>query len=108
MINKRTARDRRKLHIRKKIKGTALKPRFFIFRSNKYLYLSLADDDSGKVLGGVRVNKSIESIKKSESSVIKIFKDNKIDSCVFDRSGYKFGSRLNTISELLRKNNINF
>jgi large subunit ribosomal protein L18 len=47
---KKIAKDRIRKRIRKKIKGTEDRPRVFVFKSNRYLYLQAIDDESGKVL----------------------------------------------------------
>jgi large subunit ribosomal protein L18 len=53
MAMKVTGRARRKLRIRKKVKGTPERPRLSIFRSNKHIYAQVIDDQSGRTLASV-------------------------------------------------------
>jgi len=64
---KKEKRIRRKAHIRKKIHGTALKPRVFVFKSNRYFYAGIADDDRSVVV------KSLMS-KKNEKDILAMTK----------------------------------
>ena len=47
---KKDKRIRRKAHIRKNLHGTTEKPRVFVFKSNKYFYAGIADDDKSVVI----------------------------------------------------------
>ena len=49
-MNKKDRRQKRKLHIRKKISGTADVPRIFVFKSNRYFYAGAANDDKSTVI----------------------------------------------------------
>ena len=49
-MNKKDRREKRKMHIRKKISGTADVPRIFVFKSNRYFYAGAADDDTSTVI----------------------------------------------------------
>ena len=50
IIRKRTQRLRRKAHVRKKVFGTAERPRLSVFRSHKNIYAQIIDDTEGKTL----------------------------------------------------------
>jgi large subunit ribosomal protein L18 len=50
VIDKAKHRQRKKLHIRKKVTGTAERPRLTVFRSLKHMYVQLIDDTAGKTL----------------------------------------------------------
>jgi large subunit ribosomal protein L18 len=47
---KREARDRRRLRIRKRVSGTAARPRLSVYRSNVHIYAQLIDDVTGRTL----------------------------------------------------------
>ena len=61
-------RIRRKLRVRRKILGTAEKPRMSVFRSNKYIYAQFIDDEKGKTLASASSNDKDFSAKKMKKS----------------------------------------
>jgi large subunit ribosomal protein L18 len=103
--NKEQKRKRRKAHIRKTVHGTAEKPRVFVFKSNKYFYAGLADDDKGIVIKSFMAKKNADDIiamaKKFAKEALKS------ESLVFDRSGYKYHGLVKTFVEELRKQKVN-
>ena len=103
---RKTLRARKKLHIRKKVSGTSEKPRVFVFQSNKFCYVGLADDDKGKVIFSVKGSKKIESLTKLGTDFGKKMKTKKIEKAVFDRSGYRFGKRLTALVDGIRSSGI--
>jgi large subunit ribosomal protein L18 len=100
-------RQRRKLHIRKHVSGTETKPRVFVFRSNKYVYVSVANDDKGIVLTSMQSGKTVEDCKKLGEDFGKKLKELKIETACFDRAGYKFHSRLGALVEGIRSSGVN-
>ncbi len=105
-MKKEVNRQRRKMGIRKKISGTALKPRIFVFKSNKYLNAGVADDIAGKVLIGAMEDRNSAGALKLADAMSKMLKDKKIDTAVFDRSGYRYHGILTVFVDQLRKNGI--
>ena len=87
-------RKRIRLGLRRKIKGTAERPRLSVFRSNKFIYAQLIDDLTGNTLasassrelssGGVKADQSAEVGK----NIAERAKKAGIDTVVFDRGGY--------------------
>jgi large subunit ribosomal protein L18 len=104
-MKRREVRQRRKLHTRKKLNGTAQEPRVFVFKSNKYFYVGLADDENQKVLQTKMCSKKENEIRKLAKSMSKELK--KYDKLVFDRSGYKFHGLIKIFVETLRENKVN-
>jgi large subunit ribosomal protein L18 len=104
-MKRQEARQRRKMHIRKTLNGTAEVPRVFVFKSNRYFYTGLADDESQKVLLSRMCDKKEDEIKKLAKDMSKELK--KYDKLVFDRSGYKFHGLIKTFVETLRENKVN-
>lgn len=103
--NKNERRIRRKAHIRKSVRGTTDKPRIFVFKSNKYFYAGLADDEKGIVLKTFMCDRKSDDIiamaKKFAKEAVKS------ESLVFDRSGYKYHGLVKTFADELRKNKVN-
>jgi large subunit ribosomal protein L18 len=107
MINKKQKREKRKLHIRKKMSGTSIKPRIFVFKSNRYFYVGVADDSVSKVLMGKGCHRKKEDILKMAKEFAKDIKKKKIKTAVFDRSGYKYHGLIKIFADQLRSEGIN-
>jgi len=99
-------RERRKMHIRKNLSGTSVKPRVFVFKSNKYFYAGVADDDRSVVLMSKVVHKKEEDIVKMAKVFASDLKKKKIEIAVFDRSGYRYHGLIAAFVEELRNNGI--
>ncbi len=97
-------RQRRKLHIRKNLSGTSVKPRIFVFKSNRYFYAGLADDDKNIVIKSLMCKRKGDDIKKMAKDFAKIAE--KFDSAVFDRSGYRYHGLIALFADELRSNGI--
>ena len=105
-MNKKDRRLKRKLHIRKKISGTADVPRIFVFKSNRYFYAGAANDDTSTVIMSKMSKKKAEDIKKMAKEFATSLKKKKIDKGVFDRSGYRYHGLVAMFADELRNNGI--
>jgi len=119
---------RRHYHIRKRISGTAERPRLCVKRSNKYIYAILVDDSKNKVISQVSsLNKDIPAEMPVESKdkkakisgkSLKAFqvgyalaqkaKSLNITKVVFDRAGYRYHGRVKALAEGARKGGLVF
>jgi len=110
---KRIKRHRR---IRKKISGTALRPRLCIYRSLNAFYASLVDDTTGNTIltvsslskeyveaTGKRGGKSIEAVQKVAEILVQKAKEKGIEKAVFDRSGYLYHGKVKAFAEKCRE-----
>ena len=115
--NRRKQRIRKS--IRKKISGTEKRPRLIIFRSNKYLYAQVYDDDKTSVLAQVstlekEVNSKLKSSKDLEAAKVmgkvmaERLKKIKVKTVVFDRNVYDFKGRVKLFADSVRENGIKF
>lgn len=107
MKTRRDLRIRRKKHVRKYMYGTEQKPRVFVFKSNRYIYAGIANDDEGVVISTCSQPKKKASTKELAKCILKTLKDIKVDTVVFDRSGYKYHGIIKEFVEALRENKIN-
>jgi large subunit ribosomal protein L18 len=116
-IEKKTnQRRRRKMHIRKRIKGTASIPRMTVFKSNKHMYVQVIDDDKMHTLASVSSLESemkalrncIEDGGKLGEEIGKRLKKIKISKVVFDRNGYLYHGIVKAIADGARKAGIVF
>ncbi len=103
-----TLRDRRRIRIRSKIKGTAKRPRLSVFRSNKYIYAQLIDDVKGGTLaaasGGADVSAAGGVGKTLAEEALKLGSK----EGVFDRGGYKYHGRVKGLAEGARQGGLKF
>ncbi len=93
------------MHIRKTVRGSESKPRVFVFKSNRYFYAGLANDDTSKVLVSKMCKRNEKDIKEIAGKLAKDLV--KYDQLVFDRSGYKYHGLIKTFVETLRENKVN-
>jgi large subunit ribosomal protein L18 len=110
--------QRRRIHwrIRKKIKGTPVRPRLSVFRSNKEIYCQLIDDIHGNTLASASsredsidrsVNK-VEQAKQVGKIMAERVKAANIDTLVYDRSGYLYHGRVKALADGLREAGLKF
>jgi len=104
---KKDKRLRRKKHIRKTVNGTSVKPRVYVFKSNKYFYAGIADDDIGNVIKSSRCEGNAKEIEKMAKKFAADMKKKKIQDAVFDRNGYRYHGLVALFAEGLRSNGIN-
>jgi large subunit ribosomal protein L18 len=106
-------RVRRHLRVRRRITGTAERPRLVVFRSLKHIYAQLVDDVAGRTLMTVSSGSLTEG-KKSERSVLvgksiaEKAKAAGISRVVFDRAGYKYHGRVKAVAEGAREGGLEF
>ncbi len=113
-------RERRHLRIRKKVNGTAERPRVSVFRSLNHMYVQLVDDLAGRTLLTVssRDKDLTDKVKaaKSKVAVSKIVgqrlaeraKEKGIVRVSFDRSGYLYHGRVKAVADGAREGGLNF
>lgn len=115
-IEKRT---RRRIRIRAKIEGTAVRPRLSVFRSNRSVYVQLIDDVAGKTLAAVHSREIKAKGGKSEEDCFATEKalgallakkalEKKITQAVFDRGGYKYHGKIKAVAEGAREGGLEF
>lgn len=117
--DKNKARLKRHLRVRKKISGTAQRPRLNIFRSSKHMYAQIIDDVNGTTLVAastvdkdlrdkVQNGGNVESARKVGELVAKRAIEKGIKSVVFDRSGYLYHGRVQALADAAREAGLEF
>ena len=106
------------MRIRKKISGTAERPRLAVFRSNKQIYVQIIDDLNGvTLLSACSKGKEVADktgIRKTEQAAFvgKLLaakcKEKGIGNVVFDRSGYKYHGRVKSLADAARQGGLKF
>ena len=114
---RRVARLRRHARLRKKVSGTAQRPRLVVNRSSRHIHVQLVDDLTGTTLaaassieGDVR---AVEGDKKAHSVrvgqlIAARAKAAGIDTVVFDRGGYTYGGRIAALADAAREGGLQF
>lgn len=104
---------RRKARIRAKIHGTAGRPRLSIFKSLKFIYAQIIDDDKGHTLvsADTKSSKAKKPVEKASELGVDIAKKAiaaKIKKVVFDRSGYIYTGKIKVVADAARKGGLEF
>lgn len=113
--DKNKVRKARHARVRRKISGTAERPRLNVFRSNKHIYAQLIDDVAGVTLASASDHdETIEKGTKTElaTAVGKLIaergQEKGIKNVVFDRGGYLYHGRVQALAEAARENGLDF
>ena len=109
-------RSKIKQRIRRKISGSALKPRLTVFRSNTSIYAQLIDDLSGRTLasasntdlGETKTGTKVEQSKAVGQKLAEKAKESGIENVVFDRNGYLYHGRIKALAEGAREGGLKF
>lgn len=113
MSERNLKRKIRKVRIRKKICGTKERPRFCVFKSNRFIYLQVINDEEGQTLAAasdLKIKKGTvkERAKKIGEEIAKKCLAKKISKVVFDRGGYKYTGIIKILSEAAREKGLKF
>lgn len=114
-MKKRHLVEKRKKRVRGSLKGTIRRPRLSVFRSNRYLYAQIIDDDKGKTL----VSCSLKEVKEKKSNkkemaealgnaLAKKALKKGIKKVVFDRGSFAYHGRVAALAEGARKGGLKF
>ena len=112
-FNKIERRIKIKFRIRKKVVGTAERPRLSVFRSNKQIYAQVINDKAGVTLaaasslGFEKMNKT-EQAKKVGLLLAEKAKAAGVESVVFVRNGYLYHGRVQSLADGAREGGLNF
>jgi len=111
------ARDRRHARLRKKIEGTASRPRLVVTRSARHVFVQIVDDSQGKTLAyastmedALRKSSADKTGKSKEvgALIAKRGKEAGVSEVVFDRGGNKYHGRIAALADSARENGLVF
>lgn len=115
VTNKKVLRRRRlRRSIRKKISGTAERPRLSVYKSNKAIYAQVIDDQVGNTLAyatSLELDKTpanVEMAKEVGKKLAEKAKANGVSTVVFDRGGYIYHGRVKALAEGAREGGLKF
>lgn len=115
---RRVSRGRIRERIRRKVNGTAQRPRLAVKKSLKYIYVQLIDDAAGRTIAsassrdkdaGVMKGGSNQAAAKAVGALIaKKAKDKGVTRVVFDRGGYQYHGNVKALADAARENGLEF
>ena len=111
---RRTSRTRRHFRLRKKVSGTAQRPRLIVKRSTRHLYVQVIDDVRGVTLASASTYKlDVEGDKTAAAKrvgelVAERAKAAGVTAVVFDRGGDKYHGRIAALADAARENGLDF
>lgn len=115
-VEKNEVRDRIHRRIRRKLSGTAQRPRLAVYRSVAHIYAQVIDDGEGKTLvSASSVDKAVKTkggnvaaAKAIGKLVAERAKEKGINTVVFDRGGYQYHGRIKALAEAARAAGLEF
>ena len=120
MKAKRARREKAHLRVRKRVQGSAERPRLAIYKSLRYIYAQVIDDERGVTLAQANssdpaireaVGKSTagkDAAKRVGELVAERAKDKGVDKVVFDRGGYIYPGRIQALADGAREKGLQF
>jgi large subunit ribosomal protein L18 len=119
LAQKKMARLKRKVRVRKKIQGTPVCPRLNVFKSAKHIYAQIIDDVSGvtmvsastvmkDVQAGLKYTGNLDAAVKVGAAIAEKARAKGIEKVVFDRSGFLYHGRIKALADAARGNGLSF
>ena len=115
--NRKATRQRIHSRIRKKVSGTAERPRLAVHFSGRHVYAQVIDDDAGKTLAAVstlqkdlagkKAAANRESAERVGKAIAERLLAKKVENVVFDRGGYIFHGKVKALADAMRPVNLN-
>ena len=109
-------RQRRHFRVRRKVRGNAARPRLAVFRSNRYIYAQVIDDDAARTLAAASSQEAAlrgrRLTKETAAEVGKLVasraKEAGIGRVIFDRGGYAYHGRVKALADGAREEGLEF
>lgn len=106
-------RTRRHARIRARVSGTAERPRLAVYRSNRFVYAQVIDDEKGVTLAsatarGKKKMSLMEQAKAVGSDIAKAASAKGVKAVVFDRGGFTYAGRIAALANAAREGGLKF
>ncbi len=119
IIRRERVRKRRAMSVRKRLRGTTLKPRLSVIKSNLHVHAQIIDDENGLTLGSIGTFskefrnteftcKNKASARKIGQRIAEIAKEKNIKEVVFDRGPFKYHGILAELANAAREGGLQF
>jgi len=110
------ARQRRHRRVRSKVLGTSARPRLAVFRSNRYIYAQVIDDDKGHTLAAASSQEpklrgqtlTVDTAAEVGKLIAARAKEQGVTRVVFDRGGFAFHGRMRALADSAREEGLEF
>jgi len=119
--SRRIQRSKRHRRIRKKLQGTAARPRLVVFRSLRNIEGQVVDDDTSRTIAGISTlvaelrgfksesrNPRVDVAREAGKLLARKAKEAGVEQVVFDRGGYKYHGRVKAFAEGAREGGLEF
>ena len=109
VLQKRAHREKRRKRVRRKIAGTAARPRLSVYRSNVNIYAQLIDDDAARTLAAADSREVGEAENRKDAArkvgelIARRAQEAGVEVAVFDRGGNKYHGRIAALAEGARE-----
>jgi large subunit ribosomal protein L18 len=114
VMQKRAHREKRRKRVRRKIAGTAERPRLSVYRSNVHIYAQIVDDERGHTVVAAD-SREVEGAENRKDAARKVGElvarkaaDAGVEEVVFDRGGNKYHGRIAALAEGARSGGLKF
>jgi large subunit ribosomal protein L18 len=115
VLTKRQQRLRRRRRVRARVVGSAERPRLSVYRSNRGVFAQLIDDRAGSTMAAVnwtepelRKLTAAAQARKAGELLAERAKAAGVETCVFDRGGYKYHGRVKALADGAREGGLSF
>lgn len=116
LLNRTRIRKKRKLRIRKKLRGTNARPRLSVSKSINHISVQIIDDEKGITLAGFStLSKEAKGLKKSKEGarfvgqkIAELAKQKNIEKIIFDRGRFKYHGLIAELANAARENGLKF
>jgi large subunit ribosomal protein L18 len=113
---RRISRNRIRVRIRRKVSGTAERPRLSVKKSLKHIYVQVIDDAAGKTIVAASSREADAGAKGANAAAAKAVgaliakkaKDKGVKRVVFDRGGYQYHGNIKALADAARENGLEF
>lgn len=113
--DRKTIRQRIHSRIRRKLRGTAERPRLAVYFSNQNVYCQIINDDDGKTIvsastkeKGAVSKSNIEAASKIGAAIAERATEKGVSSVVFDRAGFTFHGKVKALADAAREKGLKF
>jgi large subunit ribosomal protein L18 len=116
ITNRKTIRKRIHTRIRRKVTGTAERPRLAVSYSNQHIYAQVIDDSAGRTLVSAstldksfeKASSNVESARKVGQLLAERAKGSNVSSVVFDRGGHLYHGKIKALADAAREGGLQF
>ena len=115
-MNKKDRKLQRRIRVRSKVRGTIDRPRLSVFRSNRFIYAQLINDEAGSTIVGVSEKHLSDKTKLKKKELAKELgvvlakkaMEKKIKKAVFDKGSYSYQGRVSALADGAREGGLEF